>query len=151
MSDLSKVLPLSLAPLGLPALAAPVSTWRVTRSAHFEVYAQTNDQRAREILTWFEQLRAFFLQPSGWNTNLSQPDRVAPVQVVVFASPEEYQPYRLRTNDDAYYVGAGSQDYIVMAAASPHALGLAAHEYAHLVLRASGLQLPPWLNEGLAE
>lgn len=27
----------------------------------------------------------------------------------------------------------------------------AAHEYAHLILHASGLQLPPWLNEGLAE
>jgi tetratricopeptide (TPR) repeat protein len=28
---------------------------------------------------------------------------------------------------------------------------VAAHEYAHAVLRAGGLQLPPWFNEGLAE
>ncbi len=27
----------------------------------------------------------------------------------------------------------------------------AAHEYVHLVLRASNLQVPPWLKEGLAE
>ena len=33
----------------------------------------------------------------------------------------------------------------------PAKFGLAAHEYAHLVLRTSASQLPPWLKEGLAE
>ena len=37
------------------------------------------------------------------------------------------------------------------AADDPVKFGLAAHEYAHLALRAPALQMPPWLNEGLAE
>ena len=127
-------------------MAAPAAQWRLTRSEHFEVYAQLSDPRARAILTWFEQLRAFFEQQSGTTMGSSPP-----VRVIVFASDRQYQPYRLRSTADAYYVGSGSQDYIVMGADDPVKFGLAAHEYAHLALRAWNLQLPPWLTEGLAE
>jgi tetratricopeptide (TPR) repeat protein len=140
----------ALAALSIPASIrasdAPTASWRLTRSEHFEVYAQSSDQRARAILIWFEQLRAFFGQQSGWKSRSS-----TPVRVVVFASPGEYQPYRLRSNADAYYVGSGDQDYIVMGGADSHDFAIAAHEYAHLILRASNLQLPLWLSEGLAE
>jgi thioredoxin-like negative regulator of GroEL len=132
--------------LSFPALAATAPPWRLTHSANFEIYAQSSDQRAREMLLWFEQLRAFFQQQGG-----SSPTPSQPVRVIVFTSEREYQPYRLRSTADAYYVGSGSQDYIVMGTDDPAKFGLAAHEYAHLVLRASGGQLPPWLKEGLAE
>lgn len=135
-----------LAVLAIPAFAAPDAPWRLVRSEHFEIYAQASDQSARAILTWYEQLRAFFLQQSGWKNQSSNP-----VRVIVFASESEYQPYRLRATSDAYYVGSLDQDYIVMAGADPPDFATAAHEYAHLVLRASSLQLPPWLTEGLAE
>ena len=135
-----------LAALAIPALAAPVPSWRLTRSEHFEIYAQSSDQRARAILIWFEQLRAFFQQQSGLQIRSSPP-----VRVIVFASEEEYQPYRMRSTADAYSIGGGSQDYIVMGRDDPAGFGLAAHEYAHLALKASGVQLPPWLEEGLAE
>jgi thioredoxin-like negative regulator of GroEL len=135
-----------LAVLSSPLLAAPATEWRITRSEHFEVYAQLTDQRARAILTWFEQLRAFFEQQAGTSFG-----SLAPVRVIVFASDREYQPYRLRSTADAYYVGSGSQDYIVLGADDPVKFGLAAHEYAHLALRAWNVQLPPWLAEGLAE
>jgi tetratricopeptide (TPR) repeat protein len=124
--------------------APPAPEWRLTRSDHFEIYTQTGDQRARAMLMWFEQLRAFFQQQGSWNTS-------PPVRVIVFASEREYQPYRLRSIADAYYVGTGNQNYIVMGSDDPAKFGLAAHEYAHLVLRDSGLQLPPWLKEGMAE
>ena len=126
--------------LSLPCFAAPVPAWRLTRSQHFEIYTQTTDQRARAILMWFEQLRTFFGQQQDM-----------PVRIIVFASEREYQPYRLRSTADAYFVGTGSQNYIVMGSDDPVQFGLAAHEYAHLVLRNSGLQMPPWLKEGLAE
>jgi len=135
-----------LAVLCIPAPAFSQPAWRLTRSDHFEIYTQTGDQRARAILIWFEQLRVFFERQGGSNTLSS-----TPVRVIVFASEREYQPYRLRSIADAYYVGAGSQNYIVMGSGDPARFGLAAHEYAHLVLRNSGLQLPPWLKEGLAE
>ncbi len=138
-------LPVLLA-LAIPAVAGTVPSWRLARSDHFEVYAQASGERAVAILQHFEKLRAFFMQQGGWKT--AGP---LPVRVIVFASAEEYQPYRLRTNSDAYYVGSGDRDYIVMARSDPRSLGIAAHEYAHLILRASDLQLPPWLKEGLAE
>jgi hypothetical protein len=135
-----------LAALAIPALAAPVPQWRLAGSEHFEVYAQSSDQRAQAILTWFEQLRAFFEQQRGLKASSS-----TPIRVIVFASADEYQPYRLRSTSDAYYVGAPGRDYIVMGTDDPAKFGLAAHEYAHLVLRTSASQLPPWLKEGLAE
>ncbi len=128
------------------ACGAPLPPWRLSRSPHFEVYAQSSDQRATAILQHFEQLRAFFLQQSGWKTPPS-----TPVRVIVFASSDEYRPYRLRALADAYYVGSGDLDYIVMNGDDPRNFNVAAHEYAHLILRASNLQLPPWLAEGLAE
>ncbi len=140
-----------LVALSIPATASDLS-WRLTRSDHFEIYAQSSDRRARAMLLWFEQLRAFFSglsrgdQQGGWKPGASQP-----VRVILFASEREYQPYRLRPTADAYYVGAGSQDTIVVGTDDPARFGQAAHEYAHLILRASGGQLAPWLKEGLAE
>jgi tetratricopeptide (TPR) repeat protein len=129
------------------ARAAPSSTWRLTRNNHFEIYSQTTDQRTRQILEWFEQLRAFFAQ-QGASKMISSP----PVRIIVFASEREYEPYRLRATADAYSVGTGSQDYIVMGSDNPLKFGLAAHEYAHLASRAWNLQqLPLWLSEGVAE
>jgi len=132
----------------MPILAAPVPAWRLTRSEHFDVYAQLDDQRARAILTWFEQLRAFFGQP-GWNGSSSPPS--SRVRVILFASSEEYQPYRVRATADAYAVNSGDQNYIVMTGGEAKSFGIAAHEYTHLVFRASDSKLPPWLKEGLAE
>jgi tetratricopeptide (TPR) repeat protein len=126
------------------AVADPVPSWRLARSQHFEIYAQASDQRAQAILQHFERLRAYFLLQSPWKTASPQA-----VRVIVFASPEEYQPYRLRATSDAYYVGSGDRDYIVMANSAD--FSIAAHEYAHLILRASNVELPPWLKEGLAE
>jgi tetratricopeptide (TPR) repeat protein len=133
--------------LPAPILAADASdpAWQLARSPHFEVYAQSSGERAAAVLQHFEQLRAFFLEQSG-----SKNPATPPVRVIVFASPDQYQPYRLRANSDAYYVGSLDQNYIVMGA-GPRDFGIAAHEYAHLILRASNLQLAPWLTEGLAE
>lgn len=140
---------LCVAAIAIPALAAPpVPPWRLTRSEHFEVYAQAGDQRARAILDWFEKLRAFFQQP-GWTAG-STP-RSSRVRVIVFASAVEYQPYRVRATADAYYVSSGDQEFIVLPGSDAKSFRIAAHEYAHLVLRAAGSQAPPWLTEGLAE
>ena len=137
----------ALAALAVSCLhAASAAPWKLARSAHFEVYAQSSEAEARSVLLWFEQLRAFFASQSGRTSGDS-----SPVRVVVFASPQEYQPYQLRPLADAYYAGMGSRNYIVMAQLGQREFRMAAHEYAHLILRAAGLQLPRWLNEGLAD
>lgn len=129
------------------ALAAPITTAGVARSAHFEVYAQAGTSEARTILLNFERLRAYFLHQTGFHL-----DGHPPVRIVVFRSREEYEPYRLRPATDAYYVGAESRDTIVMAAPGDDGeIRVAAHEYAHFVLHANAVDLPPWLSEGIPE
>ncbi len=126
--------------------AAPDPPWTLTTSRHFELYSQTTTNQARATLLWFEQLRAFFAQATGVDL-----DRPAPVRVIAFRSASEYQPYRRGAAADAFYVGAATRDYIVMASGDASEFRTAAHEYAHLILRSSGLHHPSWLNEGLAE
>jgi tetratricopeptide (TPR) repeat protein len=135
----------ALLAIGLCAQAWAASGWRLTRSEYFEVYSQGSDASTRSTLLWLEQLRGFFLQQTGLTL-----DHLPAVRVIAFGSPKEYEQYRLRSAD-AYYVGAESQDYIVMPASGPDEFHNAAHEYAHLILHVSGLRYPDWLKEGLAE
>jgi tetratricopeptide (TPR) repeat protein len=135
-----------LAVFSVHAFALPAPGWRLTRSPHFEIYSQAADETARSTALWLEQLRAFFLQQTG-----QTPANLPPVRVIGFRSTSEYRPYRLRPTSDGYFVGTGSRDYIVMVTMGVSEFHVAAHEYAHAILHAGGLQLPPWLNEGLAE
>lgn len=93
-----------------------------------------------------ERLHAFFSQTAGLPL-----DHRPPVRVIIFLSTEEYKPYRLRPSTDAYYVGNEHRDYIVMPALGGGGLQVAAHEYWHLVMHASDLRLPLWLEEGMAD
>jgi hypothetical protein len=131
--------------LAVTALSAE-SSWRLTRSEHFEVYSQSDDATGRSILFEFEQLRAFFLEHAAFDLG-----PLPPVRVIAFGSEKEYEPYRLRSTSDAYFVGTEGRDYVVMTFPSASHSTIAAHEYAHLVLHASRAGLPPWLDEGLAE
>jgi tetratricopeptide (TPR) repeat protein len=132
--------------LGFSAHAQPAPAWRLTQSEHFELYSQGDDTSARSALIWFEQLRAFYLQKTGL-----APPTLPPVRVIGFRSAREYQPYRLQPASDAHYIGTEGRDYIVMATIDAGQFGIAAHEYAHSILRAAGLRVPPWFSEGLAE
>ena len=132
--------------LSTAAHAQPTPSWKLTRSNHFELYSQGDDAAARSALIWFEQLRVFYLRKTGLAS-----ETLRPVRVIAFRSAREYQPYQLRPASDAHYVGTESRDYIVMAAVDTGIFKTAAHEYAHAILHAAGLQFPPWLSEGLAE
>ncbi|HEY7389074.1 MAG TPA: hypothetical protein VH640_11240 [Bryobacteraceae bacterium] len=125
-------------------LAFAQGTWTLARSSRFEVYSQAGGDNARQVLWWFERLHAFFARQTGLTVNGR-----SPLRVLVFRSAAEYEPYRLRPTADAFYTATESRDYIVLS--SPEAGRLAAHEYWHFVEHASALQLPPWLNEGMAE
>ncbi|HEY2019431.1 MAG TPA: tetratricopeptide repeat protein [Bryobacteraceae bacterium] len=122
------------------------STWSRAKTTHFEVYSQAGAGTARAGLLWMEQLRAFFVQQTGLKL-----DAAAPVRLIAFRSAREYDPYRLRAASDAYYVGSDGRESIVMPSFGAAEFGVAAHEYAHSLLRDSGLKLPAWLSEGLAE
>lgn len=126
------------------------SSWCVVKSSHFEIYSQSGLDNAPASLQWFEELREFFSRDALLGNH---PDSGArpPVRVIGFRSPQEYDAFRLRPTADAFYAGTETRDYIVMPALDRQEFRTAAHEYAHLALRSSQMQLPLWLTEGLAE
>ena len=126
------------------------SGWIVARSSHFEVYSNAGADHAKVALTHFEELRSFFevnhlVQPG---TSL---ERKAPIRVIGFSSKQEYDAFKIRAGADAYYNGTPDRDYIVMPLSARSDFSVAAHEYAHFLLHSVGLNLPEWLDEGLAE
>ena len=129
-----------------PCVCRRGPAWRVTRSGHFEIYAQSSDQRARAISGGSSSCAPF----SSSRRLESRFIAAGPGDRFRFragiSSPTVCDPPRMPITS-----ALGSQDYIVMGTDDPAKFGLAAHEYAHLVLRAPAFQLPPWLKEGLAE
>jgi tetratricopeptide (TPR) repeat protein len=126
--------------------AAPDPPWTLARNNHFAIYSQSGEVSARSALSWFEQLRAFFTRQMKVDPN-GRP----PLRVIGFRSAEQYRTYSSRPAADAYYLGTDSRDYIVMPSLDTGQFGVAAHEYAHFLMHASGMRLPSWLSEGLAE
>jgi len=143
MSRGARIAVLSVAFCSVSALAA--SDWTAARSTHAEVYSQAGEDNARATAVLVERLHAFFSRMA------MTPDDHPPVRVIVFRSPAEYEPYRLRPSADAFYMGSGKRDYIVMPSPGPRDPHVLAHEYWHLIARQSPLHLPLWLGEGLAE
>ncbi len=98
----------------------------------------------------FEALHTFFNENRAINI-ARQPQESRPVRVVEFRTAKEYGAVKIDDNADAYYSATTDRDYIVMSISAGEDFSIAMHEYAHSVLHADGLKLPPWLNEGLAE
>ena len=133
--------------IGLIAAAASAEPrWIHIHSSNFEVYSSASEGSTRETLRHFEQVRSFFLQATG--KSVSKP---VPISIIAFGSEKEYLPYRPNEFAAAFYHGGAERDYIVLSRTSSETFPIATHEYVHLVVQHAGLNLPPWLNEGLAE
>lgn len=128
------------------ATRAAAPAWTRAATAHFEVHTTAGARTAMDILTYFEQVRGFFeaflaLPPSSRS----------PVQVIAFASDEEFAPYRMAPTASAYFQPSHERDFIVLRKVDGDSEPILVHEYAHLALERGGGQYPPWLSEGLAE
>jgi len=120
--------------------------WAYAASDHFEVYAAGGDRQAREGLTYFERVHAFFTEVM----------KLAPrsgtiTRLIIFSSDRQFAPYRPNEVASAFYLSGPDRDYIVMKSFDENANRIVIHEYAHLIFRHSGIRFPLWLNEGLAE
>src|SRR5579871_457670 len=135
-----------LVALPLITSVSAAADWRVLRDPHVTLYTQAGDESSRELFSRFAQLRLFFLGQKIVPTRA-----LPPLRALLFASEKEYAPYRFAAWSDAYYAASGSRYYIVLPDSGPNVATMAAHEYAHFVLGASGLRLPLWLSEGVAE
>ncbi len=120
--------------------------WNKLSSPNFEFYTTFGERDARQTLETFEQARDFFLRVKSTTVTSH-----LPVTLVGFASVREYRPYSAKEFTPAYYVGDEQRDYVVMCDLGAERRRVAVHEYVHLLVRHSGLTLPLWLNEGLAD
>lgn len=120
--------------------------WIKVSSPNFTLYTTRAENDARQTLDTFEQTRDFFRQLKAFHVT-AQP----PIILVAFGSESEYRPYTTGPFVRAYFTGDDEGDYIVMSDVGREARRVAVHEYVHAVVQHSGLRLPTWLNEGLAE
>ncbi|SPE37566.1 conserved exported hypothetical protein [Candidatus Sulfopaludibacter sp. SbA6] len=130
----------------LAASAAPADPWGRIRSDHFELFTTAGERSGRDLIQYLEQVRGFFLQAF----DLAGP-RFQPVRIVWFRTDKEYRPYRPTEIADAFFQPGIDHDYIVMKTSSADLNATAVHEYIHLLVRETRLEVPHWLDEGLAE
>jgi tetratricopeptide (TPR) repeat protein len=133
------------------ALLAPPSNpaeahWIKLQSPNFELYTSAGARNARDTLKQFERVHSFFLQ--AFKGPAAKP---SPVRLVAFNAAKEYEPFRPNEFAIAYYHQTPERDYIVMSHGGADTFPIAVHEYVYLLVQHSGMKLPPWLNEGLAE
>jgi hypothetical protein len=114
--------------------------WITVTTPHF------SEKQATRALQVFEQVRYFFLQNSK---NKQAPE--GRVRIVAFSSEKDYKVYRPNAGTFAYYLQSRARDYIVMQDIEAAHHQAAVHECTHLIVQHMKLELPVWLNEGLAD
>jgi len=135
-----------LALSAVPALARPAATWAGCDTPHFAIYTTDPQNRSEDFLHRLDTARRYFEQ-TGWAARDANPR----VEILAFASDKEYDSYRLNPSAFAFYQRTSQGDYIVMRDLDPDHYSVAVHEYTHFVVEHAGLNLPLWLNEGIAD
>lgn len=131
--------------LGLPLLSASNPNWTLMRSENFDLLTDGNEKMGRRVLNHFEQVRSFFRQTMRQTL---APQRVTIVQ---FNDEGNYRQFRVSRDAAAFYVYGTGMNMVVMGPRTSSNMTVAVHEYVHVLLRHSGLSIPLWLNEGIAE
>jgi tetratricopeptide (TPR) repeat protein len=126
--------------------AAAGDPWLRITSANFELYTTAPKRAGRDLVRHLEQVRSFFLQAFGSRLPASRP-----VRIIAFKNEKQYQAYRPNEFATAFFQPGAIHDLIVMSSAASEHYPVAVHEYTHLLIHQSGMEIPPWLNEGTAE
>ena len=132
--------------LATAGLASAADEWIGLTTPHFRLFTTSDLKTAAAALQTFESARYFF-EKSGVLHSI--PSSV--VQIVAFRSEQEYRSYGINPGACGYYQRTRRADYIVMSDLAPEHHQIGVHEYTHFVFEHSGLTLPLWLNEGLAD
>ncbi len=139
----------ALVPILLLCVLAPAqeqARWTRMQEANFEVYSQGDPREAEPLVQSFEQLRNALAQAS-----LLRMEGSPQLKIIAFHSEIEYNQYRLNAGSLAYYQQTHRGDYIVLPDLDARHRQVSLHEFTHFVVAHSGLTLPLWLNEGLAD
>jgi hypothetical protein len=126
--------------------AAAGDRWVRLKSPDFEMYSSAGERGSRETIRYFEQVRSFFIDVLG----AAQRDQKR-VYIIAFGSEKEFDLYRPNEVAAAFYQSTNQRDFIVLGHIGEEYLPAVVHEYVHLLARSGGLDLPIWLNEGIAD
>jgi Flp pilus assembly protein TadD len=132
--------------LAFPAFAAEKDHWIHVSSPSFELYTTAGERAGRDLVRHFEQVHSFFVQRFGMAADLARKGRI-----ILFRTEKEYEPYRPNEFASAFYHPGEYHDFIVMSSSAAESRPVAVHELTHMMVHQLGVDLPPWLNEGLAE
>src|SRR5688572_3462862 len=124
--------------------------WDKVQSRNFLIVGDVGHARLGYIARTLEQFRLA--------TSRTAPDRplaaTQPLTIVVLGGNTivDYGPGG-SGNVGGYYQATNNHDYIVMSSRlfGESDFKIILHEYQHLIVRATGLSLPRWANEGLAD
>lgn len=120
--------------------------WLRLTTPHFEMFTTAGEKKGRECILYFETVRQFFVDARFVKNTAG-----APVRIVAFRNEKEFRPYAPNEVAMAFYAGGLDRDFIVMSEIGREHYPAAVHEYVHLAFEHSGITLPLWLNEGMAE
>ncbi|MEW6736969.1 MAG: hypothetical protein AB1489_37115 [Acidobacteriota bacterium] len=126
--------------------------WITLKTKNFTVISNAEEKKTIELALKLEQFRYIFSQIYP-DTPATEP---VPVTVYIFKDDGAFKPFKptyqgKRRNDIGGYFQSGTDENIIAFNSSVAALQFIFHEYTHLITSYSTIELPPWINEGLAE
>ncbi len=136
---------------GKPLRAADDGRWVRVSAGSLSIYAQADNAQgaaaeAMPILQMFSELRAVLSEASAFSAK-----EAVPLRIIAFHSEKQFDQYRLNAGSCAFYQQTQRSEYIVLQDLLPALRDVSAHEFTHFLLAHSGMTLPLWLNEGLAD
>lgn len=127
--------------------------WINLQSKNFNVVSNADEKKTKELTLKMEQFR-YTLSQIYVDIPESEPVKVT---VVIFKDDKTFNPFKpiykgKRIDDVAgYFEASEDENIIAIDASSEEVLRVIFHEYFHLLLSYSTVELPLWINEGLAE
>jgi hypothetical protein len=138
--------------------------WVKIKSKHFTLVGNASEKDVRTVGTKLEQFRSVFAQLFP----RVRVDSPVPITVLVFKDKNAYKPFMPVWNGKinevgGYFLPGQEINYISLAAEfggiRPYGFAVPVddpyrvifHEFVHSLTHDSNANLPPWLNEGLAE
>ena len=142
----------------LQTSASAKDEWTAVRTKNFYLIGNASEKDIRKAAERLEQFREVFRQVFS-KVNFNSP---IPTTVVVFKSQAAYNPYKpikadgkIDKNIAGYFQSGDDVNYITLSVEgdASETYETIFHEYVHFLVRNNigNSNVPPWLNEGLAE
>jgi len=130
----------------LLARASENARWSRVSDGSIWIYTEDDPAQALPLLRAFSQFRNVMAGTSAFTIN-----DLTRLKVIAFQSEAEFSPYRLNAGSCAFYQQTHTSEYVVLQDLAAGHREVAMHEFTHFLLAHSGVALPLWLNEGLAD